>query len=141
MSDDCCPACGRDWPTTNKAGPNTAGSATSRAAAFHVAPRTGTQRADVLAAVLHAYDAWGTGYTDEEGIDTTGLNPSTYRPRRVELVQGGWVEDAGIERPVRSGEKAVVWAPTRAAIEWAQREGVGHPAGALTAVQGAMRLF
>jgi hypothetical protein len=40
------------------------------------------------------------------------MNPSTQRPRRVELVEGGWVEDSGERRPTRSGMDAVVWRGT-----------------------------
>jgi len=49
------------------------------------------------------------GLTDEEGIDRTGLSPSTYRPRRVELWRANLAADSGRTRRVRSGKRAVVW--------------------------------
>lgn len=49
------------------------------------------------------------GVTDEEGIDGTMLSPSTYRPRRIELVALGLVSDSGIVRKTRSKRDAVVW--------------------------------
>lgn len=80
-------------------------SATSVAAADDIKPSANRLRAVVWAAIGGAAD----GLTDEEGIDLTGLPPSTYRPRRVEGVQAGRVADSGRTRPTRSGRKAVVW--------------------------------
>lgn len=76
----------------------------SVAAATAIRPDASRLRAAVLAAIAAA-----GGLTDEEGIDHTGLSPSTYRPRRVELVQAGAVADSGTTRPTRSGRKAAVW--------------------------------
>ena len=57
-----------------------------------------------------ALDHWyGGGLTDEEGCTETGLEGSTFRPRRVELVADGLVFDSGATRPTRSGRAAVVW--------------------------------
>lgn len=52
------------------------------------------------------------GSTDEEGDDALDLGGSTYRPRRVELVEKGWVADSGKKRPTRSGRMATVWVAT-----------------------------
>lgn len=79
-------------------------SQTSRAAAEAIRPDTSRLRALVLGAI----EEHG-GLTDEEGIDATGIAPSTYRPRRIELVQRGLVADSGHERKTRSGRWAVVW--------------------------------
>lgn len=79
-------------------------SETSLEAAKAIRGETANLRALVLAFLVAQ-----RGATDEEGIDGTGLSPSTYRPRRVELVQAGKVRDSGRERPTRSGRKAVVW--------------------------------
>lgn len=49
------------------------------------------------------------GSTDEEAQLCLGMNPSTQRPRRVELVTMGLVRDSGRTRPTRSGRKAIVW--------------------------------
>jgi hypothetical protein len=53
---------------------------------------------------------YGTdGLTDEEMQAKTGMNPSTQRPRRCELVEMGKVRDSGSTRRTKSGRKAVVW--------------------------------
>ena len=52
--------------------------------------------------------AGGAGLTDEEIIDITRLNPSTARPRRVELVTAGRVIASG-KRKTRSGCWATIW--------------------------------
>jgi len=46
--------------------------------------------------------------TDEEIIAGTGMNPSTARPRRIELVRHGLVVEDG-ERKTASGRRATVW--------------------------------
>lgn len=81
-------------------------SATSRDAAEKICGEAANLRAKVLA---YIQGCGIDGATDEEGIDATGLPASTYRPRRVELVQAGLVMDSGRERPTRSGRKATVW--------------------------------
>ena len=142
MTDDrCCPACGRDYPDTNTAGPNVAGSDTSRAAAFHVAPKAGTYRRRVLEELLTRYDHGLSGCTDEDGAATLRMDGNTYRPRRVELTKGMWVEDTGRRHLTASREAAVVWGPTAAAIQWARQEGMGTDGGALRAPQPTLSLF
>lgn len=79
-------------------------SATSIAAAAAIEPSAATLRGRVLA-FLRA----SGGATDERGIDSTGISPSTYRPRRIELVDAGLVRDSGRTRTTRSGRQAVVW--------------------------------
>lgn len=49
------------------------------------------------------------GATDEEIQLALRLNPSTSRPRRVELERAGIVKDSGRRRANRSGRKAIVW--------------------------------
>jgi hypothetical protein len=49
------------------------------------------------------------GATDEEVQEALGMNPSTQRPRRVELVRFGVVRDSGVTRKTRSNRSAVVW--------------------------------
>ena len=46
--------------------------------------------------------------TDEEIVAGTGLNPSTARPRRIELARRGLVQQAG-EKKTSSGRKATSW--------------------------------
>lgn len=47
--------------------------------------------------------------TDEEMQERLPMPPNTQRPRRLELVAGGLVEDSGTTRPTRSGRQATVW--------------------------------
>ncbi len=82
---------------------------TQRQAAIAAYPATGTWRLRVLKAVVAAGEH---GRTDEELQAELGLNPSTQRPRRVELVEGGLVADSGRRRLTRSGRLAVVWVAT-----------------------------
>ncbi len=80
---------------------------TSHQAAERILPRTGTQRRLVLSALSLA--APFNGFTDEELQDRLGMNPSSERPRRIELLTMGWIEDSGETRVTRSGAKAIVW--------------------------------
>lgn len=89
-------------------GPDTGAPETERAAAILTMPRTGTARIKVLAAIAGASD----GYTDDELQVALAMNPSTQRPRRVELVEQGWIEDSGRRRKTRGGSQAVVWVLT-----------------------------
>jgi hypothetical protein len=47
--------------------------------------------------------------TDEEMQDYLKMNPSTQRPRRIELVLMREVGDSGVKTLTRSGRMAVVW--------------------------------
>jgi hypothetical protein len=47
--------------------------------------------------------------TDEEMQRKTGMNPSTQRPRRVELLRLGLVKATGETRRTASGRRAAVW--------------------------------
>ena len=60
-------------------------------------------------AILEALRENVAGMTDEEGIRSTGLSPSSYRPRRGELVTAGQVEDSGETRRGSSGRAMTVW--------------------------------
>lgn len=82
---------------------------TQRIAAVLAYPGSGTQRRRVLEAIARAGER---GLTDEELQDALGMNPSTERPRRVELVEGEWIIDSGRRRRTRSGRLAVVWRST-----------------------------
>lgn len=46
--------------------------------------------------------------TDERIAQVLSMNPSTERPRRIELVNAGRVVEAGWER-TKSGRKATLW--------------------------------
>jgi hypothetical protein len=80
---------------------------TAKKAAFHVKPKTGTQRWRVFTWI------WTHGGATDEEIQT-GLKISgdSERPRRTELVEGGWIEDSMGTRKTGSGEDAIVWTLT-----------------------------
>ncbi len=81
-------------------------SPTSGAAAIEIGPALNDLQIRLLAFLRERGEE---GATDEEGSDALGWNPSTYRPRRVELVAKGLVRDQGKQRKCRSGRNAVVW--------------------------------
>lgn len=82
---------------------------TSSAAAAAAEPRTGTNRRAVLDAVAAvARDVQTVGLTDVEIQRATGISPNSARPRRVELVDGGWLADSGITRE-HFGREHTVW--------------------------------
>jgi FixJ family two-component response regulator len=86
------------------------GTITSAAAADSLSPATlnAMQRR-----VLELLAAWPQGLTDEEIARALGMNPSTARPRRIELVRRGLIEQAGTRRTT-SGRMASVWQATAA---------------------------
>lgn len=98
-----------DAPARPTPAPAQGHSATSQEAARRIEPVAGTLRAQVLEVHRVAQEH---GLTDGEGIEVTGLDPSTYRPRRVELVDAGLVFDSGTTRPTKAGRDAVVWRAT-----------------------------
>ncbi|WP_083807826.1 McrB family protein [Intrasporangium calvum] len=67
-----------------------------------------TWRYKVLMAIA---DAGDYGATDHELVDLLQApgGPSNIRPRRNELVESAYVEDAGVKRPTSSGSQATVW--------------------------------
>lgn len=81
-------------------------SATSKAAALSAEPQGGTKRA-ILLAFLRGRGL--TGATDEEMQASVPMNANTQRPRRVELVQGHFIEDSKRTRATMGGDQAVVW--------------------------------
>jgi len=83
------------------------GSPTSRDAWLQNEPAANSQRRFVLD-LLRQYPRGGL--TDHEMQNLLRMNPSTQRPRRIELVEGGFVIDSGHTRLTPSGRRAVVWA-------------------------------
>lgn len=78
---------------------------TTYEAAVAIAPRTGTLRRQVLDFIV----ASGSfGATDLEIQQTLAMNGNTERPRRVELVDGGWVVDSGLRRTANE-RNMIVW--------------------------------
>lgn len=90
--------------------PYVADSDTSRAAAEQAAPRAAVGRSRVLE-LLRA--ALPDGLTDEQIARTLRMNPSTERPRRIELVRAQLVVDSGRTRHTRAKVRAVVWVATQ----------------------------
>lgn len=82
------------------------GSETSEAAADKIRPVYETERERVFQTLLARGE---TGATDQELQDDLHMDPSTQRPRRVELVRADKVADSGRTRPTRKGRQAVVW--------------------------------
>lgn len=81
-------------------------SPTSCDAAEAIVGRAGSVRRRVLEAIR---SSGSRGLTDEQLQDALQLNPSTARPRRIELVELGLVRDSGRTRPTASGRMAAVW--------------------------------
>ena len=84
-------------------------SQTSSAAAVEIQPRAGTLRDSVLHFIRGRMDL---GATDEEIQRVLEMDPSTQRPRRIELVKAGLVTNSGGTRTTTSGRQAVVWIVT-----------------------------
>lgn len=79
-------------------------SATSHAAARQIVPLARNYKERVF-----AYIEAHPGATDEMVADGTRLNPSTVRPRRVELAREGRIVLETSPRMTRSGRKAQAW--------------------------------
>ena len=101
---------GRGWtchpPGTSCIGENHAFKGkheTSYGASVYIKPRTGTLRAMIMDHLVMHGPA-----TDPEIQEQIGLMPNTERPRRVELVEGGFVRDSGrVKR--HHGREHIVW--------------------------------
>ena len=90
---------------------------TSIDAARLALPKSGTARFKVLAAIANAPD----GMTDHQVVARTLRQLCTVNPRRLELVQLGWVEDSGERRVVGNHGAAIVWRLTaEGKREWAK---------------------
>lgn len=76
---------------------------TAQAAARQL-PNAGTDRRRVL-----TFLRVSGGATDEEIQTGLHLDPSTERPRRVELVNAGLAHASPDRRLTRSGRQAIVW--------------------------------
>jgi hypothetical protein len=98
-----------DTPLFPAAAPAVRGSATSRAAAVSLPQAT---RNAMQERVYRFLCACPHGATDEEMQQRLAMNPSTQRPRRIELVKQGLVAEGGT-RKTQSGRNAVVWLAVR----------------------------
>lgn len=81
-------------------------SETSKAAAIAIESMAVTLRGEVYRFLLSRGEH---GATDDEMQRFMYMNPSTQRPRRIELVEKGLVKDSGETRPTRSRRAAAVW--------------------------------
>lgn len=98
-------------PTENRLGPSKR-AATSQLAALKNLPRSGTQRAAILDYVTRRGDL---GMTRDEVERVTGYSGSAVRPRVLELIAGGWLEETTATRPTREGNEAFVLVATEKA--------------------------
>lgn len=83
------------------------GSATSEAAANSILPKLGA-----LHQAVYRFIRNSGGCTDEQGATALAMNPSTYRPRRIELTLHGYVCESARPGRTKSGRPAVVWEVT-----------------------------
>lgn len=94
-----------DLPLFASPPPSVRGSVTSAAAADSLSRRALNQmHRDLLAYLATQPD----GATDEDMQTALAMNPSTQRPRRIELVRRGLVVKVG-EHKTRSGRRAAAW--------------------------------
>ena len=93
-------------PFDNGEAPYQPHSDTSREAAEAIEPDAATLRGQVLSYIR---GQGNLGATDEEVQVALHMNPSTQRPRRIELWRGGFVRDSGQRRLTRSSRWATVW--------------------------------
>lgn len=89
--------------------PHTKGSDTSREAAEAIEPEKGSLQYQVLA-YLRKMRSFGS--TDEQGARALRISGNTYRPRRRELQEMGFVRETNVRRPTESGRTATVWVAT-----------------------------
>ena len=79
---------------------------TSAAARKSVAADLGPLQARLLSFIR---DQGARGATDEEAQSALRMNPSTQRPRRIELAGKGLIALSGETRKTKTGRKANVW--------------------------------
>lgn len=95
-----------DMPLFTQRAPAVRGSVTSAQAADSLGPATLNAMQRRVYEFLRTCGAFGA--TDEEMQLALGMNPSTQRPRRIELVRRGLVVEDGTRRTA-SGRNASVW--------------------------------
>jgi hypothetical protein len=95
-----------DLPLFAKRAPAVNGSITSAAAADSLDAQTLNALQRRVLEFVRTCGAFGA--TDEEIATSLGLNPSTARPRRIELARRGLIVEAGT-RKTASKRAAVVW--------------------------------
>jgi len=82
---------------------------------MHAADSLGQATLNAMQRRVYEFLVWrgATGATDEEMQTELGMNPSTQRPRRVELARKGLVVESGTRRTT-SGRMAGIWRITAA---------------------------
>lgn len=85
--------------------PFVAHSVTSAEAAQKITKHIGPLHQRILA-YLKVRPEGATDIEMQEGLE---MNPSTQRPRRIELAAAGKIENFGCTRPTKSGRNAIVW--------------------------------
>ena len=88
--------------------------ATSRKAAFKLLPRSGSQRRKVLDVYVRLYPA---ALTDDDVSRETGLPLNSVRPRRLELVEGGWLNKSSVVKKSDAGNDAQTYFASARAME------------------------
>jgi len=81
-------------------------SMTSFDAAKAIEPKAGTLRAMVLDYIRRTGQSGATDISMQAWIP---MDPSTQRPRRIELLKAGLIKDSGRTRKTASGRQATVW--------------------------------
>lgn len=87
---------------------------TSRLALLKARPKIGTQRDRILKYVIACLDY---GATDDEISADLCIPANSVRPRRVELVEGGWIHDSGKLRKNGFGNSCIVWVRTQKSVD------------------------
>lgn len=95
-----------DEPDSEPEAPYQRHSETSKEAAERIEPNLASLRGKVLAYIRNCGHR---GATDDEVQIALCMNPSTQRPRRIELWTWGWVRKTDRTRATRSGRSATVW--------------------------------
>ena len=88
-----------DWAPAQRHSP------TSIEAAARIEPHMNAMHIRILAYLRDCV----AGATDDEIQVALDMNPSTERPRRIELAARGKIKASGETRKTRSGRNAVVW--------------------------------
>lgn len=86
---------------------------TSRAAAKAIEPKLSRLERQVAALL----ERTPPGLTDNQMQSGLAMNGNTQRPRRIRLVELGYVKDTGERRATGSGRPATVWGWTGKEIE------------------------
>lgn len=108
---------------------------TAQEAAKAIKLRSGTQRAAVLLELFQANVSGRSGMCDEELQFALEMGASSERPRRVELVRMGYVEDSTVRTRTTSGQEAVVWGITDDGIIAARKLEIQDPIPFEAAIQ------